>query len=221
MDVGSMVSGVISGVGGMIDTGANYTIAKQNRRLQKQQFNYQKSLNNILMQREDDAVQRRVADLKAAGLSPVLAAGSAASSTPLHSAPAPQMDFKSNMQDRMAAILGAIQMEKNISKTVSENKLIDQQFRKTDAETQKIKIESGIRAQDYKNMKQSGVSSNPSVLGKMWNDIVGSMDAGILRPLQDKIRDKVYEQKNKQPTYESHGASGSWENKRHGASGGW
>lgn len=63
-----------------------------NYKLQKEQLDYQKGLQQIMFNREDNAVQRRVADLKAAGLSPVLAAGSAASSGPVVSTQTPQKD---------------------------------------------------------------------------------------------------------------------------------
>lgn len=51
---------------------------KWNKAFAREQFDYQKSLNELLMQREDTAVQRRAADLKAAGISKNLAAGSPA-----------------------------------------------------------------------------------------------------------------------------------------------
>lgn len=47
------------------------------------QAGYQRHLNDLVMQREDNAMQRRVKDLEAAGLSPVLAIPGAAASSPL------------------------------------------------------------------------------------------------------------------------------------------
>lgn len=80
-----------------------------NFQLQKENLQYQKDLQNIIFGREDNAVQRRVDDLRKAGLSPVLAAGSAAGVGQAISTNAPNkmsnleaMVALSNIQTRLA-----------------------------------------------------------------------------------------------------------------------
>lgn len=73
---------------------------ERNYNLQVENLAYQKDLQNRIFEREDNAVQRRVADLVSAGLSPTLAAGSAAGAGSVVSTSAPQK--KSNFESIMA-----------------------------------------------------------------------------------------------------------------------
>lgn len=94
-------------LGGLVNAGS--TIAgtvdsiktnKENLSLQKDNLAYQKDLQKEIFAREDNAVQRRVADLKAAGLSPTLAAGSSAGAGSVVSTSAPQK--RSNLESYLA-----------------------------------------------------------------------------------------------------------------------
>lgn len=90
LNVGSTIAGTVS----------NINTNKENLALQKDNLAYQKDLQNVIFAREDNAVQRRVADLKSAGLSPTLAAGSSAGAGSVVSTSAPQK--KSNLESYLA-----------------------------------------------------------------------------------------------------------------------
>ncbi len=93
---------------------------KKNFDLQKDNLAYQKDLQNKIFAREDNAVQRRVADLVSAGLSPTLAAGSAAGAGSVVSTSAPQK--KSNFESMMAlASVGTALANQQKAITEAEN----------------------------------------------------------------------------------------------------
>lgn len=132
-----VLSPVSTGLGFISNTVANGL----NYKLQKDNLAYQKELQQIMFGREDNAVQRRVSDLRKAGLSPVLAAGSAASAGPVVSTSAPQR--VSDLNGFMAlAQIGTM--------------LANQQKAQSEAEIARLNYEQNKMNTDY--FKENGIS---------------------------------------------------------------
>ncbi len=155
-NIGSTLAGTVS----------NINTNKENLALQKENLAYQKDLQNIIFQREDNAVQRRVADLEAAGLSPTLAAGSAASAGSVVSTSAPQK--KSNLDAYLAlASVGTA--------------LAQQQKAQTEADIAKNKLIQDKMDTSY--YKSKGISPVESQLG--YKQLLTNLVAGFLNPVVD------------------------------------
>ncbi len=97
LDIVGGLANVGSTIAGTVDS---INTNRENLALQKDNLAYQKDLQKEIFAREDNAVRRRVADLKAAGLSPTLAAGSSAGAGSVVSTSAPQK--KSNLESYLA-----------------------------------------------------------------------------------------------------------------------
>lgn len=116
-----------------------------NYQLQKENLAYQKSLQNTIFQREDTAVARRMADLKNAGLSATLAAGSAANAGQAISTKAPEK------QSNLEAMLTLANVQTRL------------------AEQQRAQTEADIAKQRLFGEKVANVGSFISSLGKANN----------------------------------------------------
>lgn len=85
MDLLAGVLSAIPGVSSIAGAIGNYFSQKEN-------LDYQKELQQESWERDDTAVQRRMKDLEAAGINPLMAAGSAAGNSPVVHTEAPQLD---------------------------------------------------------------------------------------------------------------------------------
>lgn len=96
-----------------------------NRSSERQRFDWEREQHDIMMQREDTSIQRRVNDLKAAGLSPVLAAGQGAQTHQPVATHAPQMR---EIGDLGQALMGLMTQQANISATASQIALNEEEI---------------------------------------------------------------------------------------------
>lgn len=106
-------------------------VNKANLAMQQEQQKYERDMLQRSWEREDTAVQRRTADLRASGLSPTLAAGSAASSSPPIKSQAPKEEYTPT---RAQLVMDAIRQRADVSKTLLENEVVKAQMRNYNAQ---------------------------------------------------------------------------------------
>lgn len=126
----------------------------------QEQKNYDRQLQQTIFQREDNAIQRRVADIKDAGLSPILAAGNPAQAGAVVKSQAPQ--FTPSSGDIAGEALALMKMKADIHQSEAQAKLTEAQTAKTETEsafnsqtmTDRIaSVASGLKGQDLSNVR--------------------------------------------------------------------
>ena len=125
IDWDAVIGGLGLGLGG-VEGYFNY-------KARKEQMEYLKQLQKQLFAREDNAVQRRVADFKAAGLSKTLAAGSAAGAGSVVDVSAPQSDTLSRMISGLSIARTKAEIDNLNSQTannITRNEVYDAQAQK-------------------------------------------------------------------------------------------
>lgn len=90
-------------------------------------FDYDKALQQRIFDREDTSIQRRVADLKEAGLSPMFAMGQGASAGSVVPTKAPQKQAPQRGIQGKLLQQAALRETANVAKTFAETKLILEQ----------------------------------------------------------------------------------------------
>lgn len=146
-----------------------------NTYMQWQNLNWQKSVQNKMFNREDSSIQRRVADLKAAGLSPVLAAGQGASAGPVVSTHAPELPQNTGQQ-----ILDLMRMKNEFETSATQRALMQSQAKLADANAKVAGTVGRIKGVEANTVEDSG-NPGQSQVGKTLNDLTGTFNTFVDR----------------------------------------
>lgn len=177
----------------------NKDVAQKNYELSQEQFEYQKQLNETVMQREDTAFQRQVADLKAAGLSPLNIAGGSPASV-LTSANAPQFDMSGinqAMSNKISAYNDYYNRQLNYKNFALQNRVQTAQaftnLAELNMQRKKANLENEYLSEKLKWEKEHGFRDYDwkSILTKAIEDYINSKSKGSDNSLVDSAKGAI------------------------------
>lgn len=162
-------------------TGKNKALDQnqQNLQYQREKYEYDKNLQREIFQREDNAVFRRQQDLLRSGLSPTLAAGSAAQTGPIVQTTAPRGEPMEgpNIMEAVKLAASLYTMKADVARTFSSIALQDAQRINvnTDTTLKETKADGAffdnvIKKIDAINAGTSGLGKETSTFGKIVKD---------------------------------------------------
>lgn len=179
--------------------------ADKNFNLELQRQDYEKQLQREIFAREDNAVQRRMADLKAAGFNPLLAAGGASGTGQAVTVSNPQV-ANNSFADRAIAKAKA---DADISMTKAQQELINDQaqgVRLQNKLTQKT-IDWYDNNPEYAPGVESGIYTGKgasAIFGGVSGRLAGFIDRNITGPIIDNINWSPKVKRDYQKAYDYH-----------------